>query len=285
MATSRTCVASAGIAPSGALRFRQAGGAPTSAKPTPPFGSPSSPAHCTTISPGSKRPAADTTRIEEDRSRSLQSAGSRYHADRSTAGCCVPLRQLPITGVRAGSRLNGSRARDPLTPAAAVVPPSVPACVGRRLRPRAESAKLLDVPGPAPITSSAERLVGMPFGPNPSVVGRAEGIADRRADGSQHAGVGILFDHHVVGQPAPLAGDRAQVGAAVRPRRPQVGHAEGQRQHFEHDEQPRGNRQRRLDDPRQPALVCRRVASGRGRRSGTTPPPAGRRRPGRAAWW
>ena len=30
--------------------------------------------------------------------------GSRYHAERSTAGCWVPLRQLPITGVRAGSR-------------------------------------------------------------------------------------------------------------------------------------------------------------------------------------
>jgi len=61
VATSRTWVASRGIAVSGARRLRQAGAEPTSANPIPPAGSPLSLAHCTTTSPGSKRPAADTT--------------------------------------------------------------------------------------------------------------------------------------------------------------------------------------------------------------------------------
>ena len=239
---------------SGALRFRQAGGAPTSAKPTPPVGSPSSPAHCTTTSPGSKRPAADTTRIDEDRSRSLQSAGSRYHAERSTAGCWVPLRQLPITGVRAGSRLKGSRARDPLTPAAAVVPPSVPAWpLVASCRPARSRRSCSTCPG----RPSLRRRRGW-WGCRSGRTLRwwsAKRVADRRANGRQHACVGVLFDHHVVGQAAPLAGERAQIGAAVRPGRPQVGHGEGQCEHFEDDEQPGGNCQRRLDDPCQASAI------------------------------
>ena len=64
VATSRTWVASRGIAASGARRLRHAGAAPTSAKPMPPpAGSAacSSVAHWTMTSPGSKRPAAATT--------------------------------------------------------------------------------------------------------------------------------------------------------------------------------------------------------------------------------
>lgn len=95
-------VASAGIADSGNRRLRHAGEAPTSPRPTLPPGSesapPSSVAHCTTTSPGSKRPAADTTSSGPAESRS----GSRYQAERRLAGAWVPLRQLPSTGVRAG---------------------------------------------------------------------------------------------------------------------------------------------------------------------------------------
>ena len=105
MATSRTWVASRGIAAIGTRRLRQAGdradvGEPDAAGrlirgrllrrwPT-----------ARVTSPGSKRPAAATTSSGPASSR----GGSRYHAERSTAGCCVPLRQLPITGVVAGSR-------------------------------------------------------------------------------------------------------------------------------------------------------------------------------------
>ena len=168
MATRRTWVASRGIADMGARRFRHAGEAPTSANPTPPPGSSSaacsSVAHCTATSPGSNRPAAATTRSGPASSR----GGSRYHAERSSAGCWVPLRQLPITGVLAGSRSNGSRARDPFTPAAAVVPPSVPASLSVTSL-SGVSAKLVAVPGP-PITSSADTSLGIPLGPNPSEV-------------------------------------------------------------------------------------------------------------------
>src|SRR5947199_386585 len=93
--------------------------------------------------------------------------GSRYHAERSAAGCWVPERQLPITGVRAGSRLYGSRARDPFTPAAAVVPPSVPASFADTV-PVSVSAKF-EVPGDS-ITGSADTSAGIPLGPKPSDV-------------------------------------------------------------------------------------------------------------------
>src|SRR6202011_1207333 len=114
---------------------------PTSANPTPPAGSPLSLAHCTVTSPASKRPAADTTSSGPAWSR----GGSRYQAERSVAGCWVPPRQLPITGVRAAARPTAGGPRDPLTPAAAVVPPSVPASLAVSA-PVSVSAKL-DVPG------------------------------------------------------------------------------------------------------------------------------------------
>ena len=103
-----------------------------------------------------------------DRSRSLQSAGSRYHAEQEpqAAGCRSASCPSPACGP--GSRVKGGRAPEPSTPARGVVPPSVSAWVVDS-SPWGESAKLLDVPGP-PITSSAERLLGMPFGPNPSLV-------------------------------------------------------------------------------------------------------------------
>ena len=84
-------------------RLRQAGAAPTSANPMPPPGlfstACASVAHCTTTSPGSKRPAAETTSSGPAVSRS----GSRYQAERMIAGAWVPARQLPSTGVVAGS--------------------------------------------------------------------------------------------------------------------------------------------------------------------------------------
>ena len=88
-----------------------------------------------------------------------RAAGTRPSAAR--AGCCGPERQLPMTGVRAGSRLYGSRAREPLTPAAAVVPPSVPASLSGHHVPSV-SAKL-----PLPwgsITGSARQVGGNPVG-------------------------------------------------------------------------------------------------------------------------
>ena len=203
---------------------------------------PSSSAHCTTTSPGSKRPRPRTTR-SEDRSRSLAVGGSRYHADRSTAGCWVPLRQLPITGVRAGSRLNGSRARDPLTPAAAVVPPSVPASLALTVAGLGVG-EVADVPGFS-ITGSAETSVGMPLGPNPSAVTAPSASPTGDADGSQQPGVGVLFDHHVVGQPARLAGERLEVRAAdcstpgTGRSSPSVSDSTSN-----NDQHPRGNRQR-----------------------------------------
>ena len=115
---------------------------------------------------------------DEQRARRRRGGGSRYHAERSTAGCWVPLRQLPITGVRAGSRLYGSRAREPLTPAAVVVPPSVPASLALTV-PVSVSAKLA-APGFS-ITGSAETSLGMPLGPKPSAVTAPSASADRHA--------------------------------------------------------------------------------------------------------
>ena len=103
MATSRIWVASRGIAAIGARRLRQAGAAPTSANPTPPRGLTlgrlfvGGPLHDdlagVEASGRGTRPAAGPLSSR---------GGSRYHAERSTAGCWVPPRQLPITGVRAG---------------------------------------------------------------------------------------------------------------------------------------------------------------------------------------
>ena len=87
VATRRTWVASAGIAPSGARRLRQAGGAPTSAKPSRALR-----LRRRRRPTARRRRPGRTARLptprgcEEDRSRSLQSAGSRYHAERSTGG-------------------------------------------------------------------------------------------------------------------------------------------------------------------------------------------------------
>ena len=98
-------MAALGIADSGSRKLRQAGDAPTSANwndpPGCPLAAPSSVAHCTWTSRGSKRPAADTTSSGP----ALSRAGSRYQPDRSLAGTWMPERQLPSTGVRAGSRL------------------------------------------------------------------------------------------------------------------------------------------------------------------------------------
>lgn len=90
--------------------------------------------------------------------------GSRYQPDRNMAGTWMPDRQLPNTGVRAGSRLKGSRAREPLMPGAAVVPPSVPASVPVT---RPSSLTKLRSPGRS-ITGSAETLAGIPLAVNPS---------------------------------------------------------------------------------------------------------------------
>ena len=70
------------------------------------------------------------------------------------------MRQLPITGVRAGSRPYGNRAREPLTPAAAVVPPSVPASLPVIVPAASLSAKLLVPPG------RSRHLVGGDVGGN-----------------------------------------------------------------------------------------------------------------------
>ena len=79
----------------------------------------------------------------------------------------MPLRQLPISGVRAGSRPYGSRAREPLTPAAAVVPPSVPASISVG-SPLGVSAKL--AAPDSSITGSADTSVGILLGPKPTTV-------------------------------------------------------------------------------------------------------------------
>ena len=169
LAISRIWVASAGMAARGARRLRHAGAAPTSPKPSAPPGLPSaacwSVAHWTCTSPWSKRPAAETTSSGAALRSVAQPSGSRYQADRSIAGCCTPERQLPSTGLRAGSSPYGSRAREPLIPAAAVVPPSVPASLV--LTTPSVSAKL---PPGRSITGSAETSDGMPFGVKPSAV-------------------------------------------------------------------------------------------------------------------
>src|SRR4051794_41155284 len=69
-----------------------------------------------------------------------------------------------MTGVVAGSRLYGSRAREPLTPAAAVVPPSVPGSLPVAVVP-SESAKLPLPSGSE--TGSAETSAGIPLGVKP----------------------------------------------------------------------------------------------------------------------
>ncbi|CKR88159.1 Uncharacterised protein [Mycobacterium tuberculosis] len=106
-ATNRTWVAVLGMADSGARRLRQAGAAPTSANsidpPWCPAAACSSVAHCNRTSRESNRPAAVTTSSGALSRCSL--VGSRYQPDRSMAGTCTPARQLPSTGVRAGSRL------------------------------------------------------------------------------------------------------------------------------------------------------------------------------------
>ena len=76
----------------------------------------------------------------------------------------------------------------------------------------------------------------------------AQGVGDRSRHRRQHAGVGILLHHHVLGQPAGLAGQRLQVGPAHRPRRVLSRHRQGQRHHLEDHQHPRRNCQRGLDD-------------------------------------
>ena len=107
MAISLIWVAEEGMADIGARRLRHAGAGPMSAKdiapPGRPAAAPASVAHCTTTSSGSKRPAAETT-SSGALAPSDSRGGNRYHAERRTAGCWTPDRQLPITGVLAGSR-------------------------------------------------------------------------------------------------------------------------------------------------------------------------------------
>ena len=75
----------------------------------------------TTTSPASNRPAAETTSSGPPG----PVRGKWYQADRITLGC-TPRPPAASTGV-VRVQVVGSRAREPLIPAAAVVPPSVPA--------------------------------------------------------------------------------------------------------------------------------------------------------------
>ena len=251
-----------------------------------PLGSPSSPAHCTTRRRGRSVRRADTTSSDDDRSRSLQSAGSRYHAERSTRGllgAAAPAAHHRRAGRVEVERQPGAGAVDP--------GPRRGAALGAGLAARSScslcalSAKLLEVPGPPPVTSSADRLVGMPLGPNPSRAARAERVACRCAHRSQHAGVGILFDHHVVGQAAASSGERAEVGAADRPGRLQVDHRRGSTTTLRTSPATTSQLPTETAGSAPAADRCRRAVSGHGRRSGTTPPPAARRRQGRAGRW
>ena len=155
-------------------------------------------------------------------------------------------------------------------PVAAVVPPSVPAspavAVGASV-----SAKLLPpgaVPSPGRRTCRRECRWGRSLlrspRPTPSPTGTPTG--------RQHARVGVLFDEHVVGQPAGLARraprrfDRPTVHAGYWPIIASVSESTSK-----HDQQPRRNRQRRLDNPVQPPSDRPWRAPRRVRRSGTTP--------------
>ena len=149
-------------------------------------------AHCRPTSPGSKRPAAATT----SNGPAVAPGGSRYHAERSTAGCWVPLRQLPIPGCVAGSRPYGRRACEPLTPAAAVVP------LGARLTRRSTASVGVGEVGGGPGAEAPRRPIRRTesrWARSPLRSPR-RGPPDRHVDGRQHAVVRVLFDD---GRPRP----------------------------------------------------------------------------------
>ena len=169
MATSRTWVASRGIAASGARRLRHAGadadvGEPDAARRAGPW----RPARRwpTGRRPRRGRSVRPRTTTSSGPA-SLLVGGNRYHADRSTAGCCVPPRQLPITGVRA--RVEAVR-----QPRPGAVDPRCRgrAALGARLasgRPGPSVSAKLPVPWGS-MTGSADTSAGIPLGSKPCAV-------------------------------------------------------------------------------------------------------------------
>ena len=173
--------------------------------------------------------------------------GSRYHAERSGAGCWVPDAPAAHHGRGGGIevvRQPGPRPVDARRGRGAALGARLAA--GRRTGRRCRRS--CDVPWGS-MTGSADTSAGIPLGLKPSAVRRRAPRRPERRPGSACPALGSCSTITSLASPHVLP------VSASRLDRPTVhagycsDHREGQRQHLEDDQRPDGNRQRRLHDP------------------------------------